>query len=65
MKKLLLFVLMFFMSGASYLLAQSAVTGKVTDENGDGEYTEGEEIGDNLVRSILEDIGENLNWGLR
>ena len=36
MKKLLLFVLIFFMSGTSYLLAQSAVTGKVTDENGDG-----------------------------
>ena len=35
MKKLLLF-LMFFMSVTSYLLAQSAVTGKVTDENGDG-----------------------------
>ncbi len=27
---------MFFMSGTSYLLAQSAVTGRVTDENGDG-----------------------------
>ena len=36
MKKLLLLVLIFFMSGTSYLLAQSAVTGKVTDENGDG-----------------------------
>ena len=35
MKKLLLF-LIFFMSGTSYLLAQSAVTGTVTDENGDG-----------------------------
>ena len=35
MKKLLLF-LMCFMSVTSYLLAQSAVTGKVTDENGDG-----------------------------
>ena len=33
MKKLLLF-LIFFMSGTSYLLAQSAVTGTVTDENG-------------------------------
>ena len=36
MKKLLLFFLMFFMSGTSYLLAQTAVTGTVTDENGDG-----------------------------
>ena len=35
MRKLLLLVLM-FISGMSYVLAQSAVTGKVTDENGEG-----------------------------
>jgi TonB-dependent SusC/RagA subfamily outer membrane receptor len=35
MKKLLLLVLI-FISGTSYLMAQSAVTGKVTDENGNG-----------------------------
>ncbi len=35
MRKLLLLVLM-FMSGMSYVLAQSAVTGTVTDENGEG-----------------------------
>ena len=35
MRKLLLLVLM-FISGMSYALAQSAVTGTVTDENGEG-----------------------------
>ena len=35
MKKLLLLVLI-FISGTSYLMAQSSVTGKVTDENGNG-----------------------------
>ena len=35
MRKLLLLVLI-FMSGMSYAIAQSAVTGTVTDENGEG-----------------------------
>ena len=35
MRKLLLLVLV-FISGMSYAIAQSAVTGTVTDENGEG-----------------------------